>query len=310
MTTRMTLIAFLLTTLSFNDWHWQTVAMAQVPIPPEALKKPYTFDFHGRKIEDTYSWMKDKKDPEVIDYLKAENSYRETITNRLRSFEETLYNEMLSHIKQTDLGVPVQDNGYWYYSRTEEGKQYPYYCRKKGSLETPEEVLLDVNALAEGKKFLSAQPRGASDDSRLYAYVTDTTGFREYYLSIKDLSTGKLLEDAFVKSAGFCWAGDNKSIFYVTEDSAKRPHKLYRHTIGESLDKDVLVYEEKEEHLHRFHCVRRLLGEGEVWSSRPARDRGRFGRWITDRRDAELAARRLQSRAPSRAVRRCRQHDA
>ena len=247
MTTRMTLIAFLLTTLSFNDWHWQTVAMAQVPIPPEALKKPYTFDFHGRKIEDPYSWLKDKKDPEVIDYLKAENSYRETITNRLRSFEETLYNEMLSHIKQTDLGVPVQDNGYWYYSRTEEGKQYPYYCRKKGSLETPEEVLLDVNALAQGKKFLSAQPRGASDDSRLYAYVTDTTGFREYYLSIKDLSTGKLLEDAFVKSAGFCWAGDNKSIFYVTEDSAKRPHKLYRHTIGESLDKDVLVYEEKDE---------------------------------------------------------------
>jgi oligopeptidase B len=220
---------------------------AQEPGPPIAPTQTYAFDFHGTTISDPYFWMKDKKNPDVIRYLEAENAYRESITDSLRPFEEKLYNEMLSHIKQTDLGVPVRENGYWYYSRTEEGKQYPYYCRKKGSMEADEEVLLDVNALAEGKKFLSAQPRGPSDDGRLYAYATDTTGFREYYLSIKDLTTGKLLEDAFVKAAGFSWASDNKSIFYVTEDSAKRPHKLYRHVIGEPRDKDVLIYEEKDE---------------------------------------------------------------
>ena len=244
--TRM-LMTFLSTVFATIFCSLQNSATAQEQKPPVAPIKPYTFDFHGTKIDDPYFWMKDKKNPEVIRYLDAENAYRESITDSLRPFEEKLYNEMLSHIKQTDLGVPVRNNGYWYYSRTEEGKQYLYYCRKKGSMEGDEQVLLDVNALAEGKKFLSAQPRGASDDGQLYAYATDTTGFREYYLSIKDLSTGKLLEDAFVKAAGFCWAGDDKTIFYVTEDSAKRPYRLYRHVIGEALDKDVLVYEEKDE---------------------------------------------------------------
>jgi oligopeptidase B len=243
----MKLISFLMTALTLTGSPLTTAASAQEPPPPIAAKKPYTFEFHGTKIDDPYFWMKDKENPEVISYLEAENAYRESITKSLRPFEETLYNEMLSHIKQTDLGVPVRDNGFWYYSRTEEGKQYPFYCRKKGNLDAQEEVLLDVNALAQGKKFLSAQPRGVSDDSRLYAYATDTTGFREYYLSIKDLATGKLVEDAFVKVAGFCWSEDNKTIYYVTEDAAKRPYQLYRHVLGESRDKDVLVYEEKDE---------------------------------------------------------------
>jgi oligopeptidase B len=215
--------------------------------PPIAPVKPHQFEFHGQKMEDPYAWLKDKKNPEVIKYLNEENAYREAFTKHLKPFEEKLYNEMLSHIKQTDLGVPVVENGYWYYVRTEEGKQYPIFCRKKGTLESAEEVLLNVNKLAEGQKFLSAQPAGASDDTQLYAYLTDTTGFREYYLSIKDLKTGKLLEDKFVKVAGFEWGSDNKTIFYVTEDEAKRPHKLFRHIIGQPKEKDVLVYEEKDE---------------------------------------------------------------
>ncbi len=246
-TMRTTRTALLLIALFFTLLDATKAAWLEEPTLPIAPKRPHTFDFHGKKIEDPYFWMKDKKDPDVIRYLEAENAYRELITKPLRPFEETLYNEMLSHIKQTDLDVPVQDNGYWYYSRTEEGKQYRFYCRKKGDLDSPEEVLLDVNSLAQGKKFLSAQPRGASDNSLLYAYITDTTGFREYYLSIKDLSNGKLLEDAFVKIAGFCWASDNKSIYYVTEDAAKRPYQLYRHIIGEARDRDVLVYEERDE---------------------------------------------------------------
>ena len=239
----LALLALLLSLASFNPIAAQEKQLKS----PVAGLKPYQFDFHGQKIDDPYAWMKDKKNPDVITYLNAENAYREELTSHLKPFEEKLYKEMLSHIKQTDLGVPTRDNGYWYYSRTEEGKQYPYYCRKKGELTAAEEILLDVNKLAEGQKFLSAQPSGVSDDGTRYAYLTDTTGFREYYLSIKDLQTGKLLEDKLTKIAGFTWAADGKSVFYVVEDAAKRPHKLFRHQIGEPLTKDVLVYEEKDE---------------------------------------------------------------
>jgi oligopeptidase B len=230
---------------------------AQVPETPVAPTKPYSFDFHGKRIEDPYFWMKDKKNSEVIKYLNSENAYREYQTAHLKPFEEKLYNEALSHIKQTDLSVPTRNNGYFYYSRTETGKQYPIYCRKKGSLDATEEVYLDVNELAKGQKFLSAVPLGASDDNKLLAFMTDTTGFREYYLSIKDLGTGRLIEDKLCKIASFSWAGDAKTVFYVTEDAAKRAHKLYRHTLGEPKEKDVLVYEEKDE-LYRLRIGRTL----------------------------------------------------
>jgi oligopeptidase B len=223
--------------------------------PPVAPTKPFSFDFHGQKIEDPYHWLKDKANPETIQYIKSENAYREGLTKELKPFEDKLYREMLSHIKQTDLSVPVRDNGYWYYSRTEEGKQYPIYCRKQGSLTGAEEILIDVNKLAEGQKFLSVRPVGASDDGNLYAYLTDTTGFREYYLSVKDLRTGKRLEDKFVKVSDVEWAGDNKTLFYVMEDAAKRPHKLFRHVVGQPKDKDVLIFEEKDE-LYRLSVGR------------------------------------------------------
>ncbi|HMF15015.1 MAG TPA: S9 family peptidase [Gemmataceae bacterium] len=233
------------------------IAQDTAPKPPVAPTKPYELDFHSQKIDDPYFWLKDKKNPETIRYIEAENAYREAITKHLKPFEEKLYKEILSHIKQTDLDVPARNNGFWYYTRTLEGKQYPIYCRKKDILDAAEEVLLDVNQLAEGRKFMSANPVGVSDDTRFYAFETDTTGFREYYLSIKDLASGKLLEDTFVKitESGFQWANDNRTIFYVTEDAAKRPHKLYRHVIGEPKEKDVLVYEEKDE-LYRLGISR------------------------------------------------------
>jgi oligopeptidase B len=223
--------------------------------PPVAPTKPYSFDFHGKKIDDPYHWIKEKTNPEVIEYIKSENAYREALTEHLKPFEAKLYREMLSHIKQTDLSVPVRDHGYWYYSRTQEGKQYPIFCRKPGSLDGAEEILLDVNKLAEGKKFLSVRPIGPSDDGKLYAYLTDVTGFREYYLSVKDLKTGKLLEDKFVKVSDVEWAGDNQTLFYVTEDAAKRPHQLFHHTVGEPKEKDKLVYDEKDE-LYRLSVSR------------------------------------------------------
>jgi oligopeptidase B len=230
-------------------------AQGPAPVPPVAPTKPHHFDFHGKKVEDPYAWLKDKKNSETIKYIEAENAYRKALTKHLEPLEKKLYEEMLSHVKQTDLDVPVRENGFWYYSRTEKGKQYPIYCRKKGSLDGKEEVLLDVNELAKGRKFLSAFPLGPSDDGRLYAFMTDTTGFREYFLSIKDLSTGKVIEDRFAKIAGFTWSGDDKTVFYVTEDAAKRPHALYRHVLGEPREKPVLVYEEKDE-LYRLRIGR------------------------------------------------------
>ncbi len=214
--------------------------------PPVAPTRPFTYEFQGRSISDPYHWLKEKANPEVIAYIKSENAYRESLTKSLKPFEDRLYKEMLSHIKQTDLSVPVRDNGYWYYSRTVEGKQYPIFCRKAGSLTGPEDILLDVNQLAAGKRFMSVRPVGASDDGRLYAYLTDVTGFREYYLSVKDLRTGRVLEDNFVKVSDVEWAGDNRTLFYVIEDAAKRPYKLFRHVVGQPKARDVSLYEEKD----------------------------------------------------------------
>jgi oligopeptidase B len=222
-------------------------ALGQVPPVPSAPRKPHSITLHGDVIEDPYFWLREKKNPETIAYLEAENAFTEAAMKPTLELQATLYKEYLSRIKQTDLSVPVFERGYWLYSKTIEGKQYSVHCRKKGTLDAAEEVILDVNALAEGHKFMSARPAGTSDDGNLLAFLSDTTGFREYFISIKDLKTGKLLEDRFVKATNVAWAADNKTLFYVTEDAAKRPHKLWRHTIGEPKERDILVYEEKDE---------------------------------------------------------------
>ena len=215
--------------------------------PPVANKVPHKIELHGDTRSDDYFWLKDKKNPDVIKHLEAENAYTTATTKRTEKLRDTLYKEMLGRIKQTDRAVPVRENGYWYYSRTEEGKQYPIYCRKKKTLEAAEEVILDGNDLAKGEKFLSVGQRKVSDDGNLLAYTTDTTGFREYELSVKDLRTGKVVESKFVKAPGVEWAADNKTLFYLTEDDAKRAHKVWRHTVGQPKDKDVQLYEEKDE---------------------------------------------------------------
>jgi oligopeptidase B len=152
---------------------------------------------------------------------------------------------MLGRIKQTDLSVPYRDRGFYYYSRTEEGKQYPIYCRKQGSLEAGEQVLLDLNQLAEGKSFMSLGEFDVTDDGGLLAYSTDETGFREYVLEVKDLGTGQLLPLRIEHSSGAAWSADGKWLYYVTEDQAKRPYRLWRHPLG--TDRHDLVYEETDE---------------------------------------------------------------
>jgi oligopeptidase B len=223
-----------------------TPADAHAPEPPVAKKQPKVTDIHGLKLVDDYYWLRDKQNPEVKAYLDAENAYADAYMKSTEAFQQKLYDEMLSRIKQTDVNVPYRDGDYFYYSRTEQGKQYPIIARKKGSLDAPEQVLLDVNELAKGQSFMSLGAITVSDDGNLLAYSTDNTGFRQYTLHVRDLRTGRDLPDHAEKVGSVAWAGDNKTIFYTVEDPAKRQYRLYKHTAG-AAGADHLVYEEKDE---------------------------------------------------------------
>lgn len=222
-------------------------------IPPVAEKQPKVDTIHGDKRVDDYFWLREKANPKVVEYLQAENAYAEQMLASTKPLQEKLYQEMLGRIKQTDLSVPYRDGEYFYYSRTEEGKQYSIYCRKKGSLEAPEEITLNLNELAKGHKFMGLSAYSVSDDGNLLAYSLDSTGFRQYTLYIKDLRTGQLFSDKVDKTVSVIWAGDNKTLFYTVEDHAKRPYRLYCHTLG--ANSDALIYEEKDE-LFRFYTDR------------------------------------------------------
>jgi oligopeptidase B len=215
-------------------------------MPPVAKKDPKVFEKFGDKRVDDYFWLREKTNPAVIDYLKVENAYTESVLDGLKGFRETLYKDMLSRIKETDENVPYRKGDYFYYSRTVEGKQYPIYARKKGSLTAPEEIMLEVNELAVGKPFFAVGSMSTSPDGKWLAYSTDTTGFRQYTLNFKNLETGKTLDDKIVRVTSVAWANDNKTVFYVTEDATtKRSDKLFRHKLGEQ--NDPMLFEEKDE---------------------------------------------------------------
>jgi oligopeptidase B len=215
--------------------------------PPVAKKVSKTTVVNGVTMVDNYYWMREKSNPEVKAYLEAENVYTDAVMKPTEALQRKLYGEMLSRIKETDTEVPYKDGAYFYYSRTEAGKQYSIFCRKKGSLKAREEVILDVNELAKGQKFMSLGGFAPSEDGNLLAYVTDNTGFRQYTLAVKDLRTGKLLPDHAERVDAFVWSRDGKTMFYVMEDAvAKRPYRLYRHAVG-TAGPDTLAYEEADE---------------------------------------------------------------
>ena len=214
--------------------------------PPVTEKKPKITEINGDRLVDNYFWLREKTNANVIAHLEAENAYTATVMKPTEALQEKLYNEILSHIKQTDTNVPYRWGNHFYYTRTVEGKQYPIYCRKQGSLEAAEEILLDVNEMAKGQKFMSIGSFAPSDDGNLLAYSTDNTGYRQYTLHIKNLKTGELLAENIERVDNVAWATDNKTIFYVTEDAVtKRSDKFFRHVLGS--DKYDLVYEEKDE---------------------------------------------------------------
>jgi len=220
---------------------------SSVPAPPVAKKEPKVTEINGHKLVDNYYWLREKKNPEVKAYLDAENAYTDTVMKPTEPLQKKLYDEMLSRIKETDVEVPYKEGGYFYYLRTEAGKQYGIRCRKKGSLDAPEEIVLDVNELAKGQAFMSLGAFDVSDDGNLLAYTTDNTGFRQFTLAVKDLRTGKLLADHVERVDSIAWANDNKTIFYTVEDEvSKRSYRMYRHEAGTS-GPDNLIYEEKDE---------------------------------------------------------------
>jgi oligopeptidase B len=224
--------------------------------PPVAKQVEHISVWHGEKVNDPFFWLREKSNPEVIKYLEAENAYTEAMTADLQPFAAALYQEMLGHIKQTDLSVPTRRGPYYYYSRVQEGKQYPIQCRKKASGDgsfddkAAEEVLLDLNELAKDVKFLSLGAFAVSDDANLLAYTTDTTGYRQYRLYVKDLRTGTLLPDSSERVTSLQWCADNRTLFYTTEDPVtKRSNLLWRHPLG---DESELAYTEKD----RLYTIR------------------------------------------------------
>jgi len=214
-----------------------------VKIVPKRLEK----DGHVRV--DNYYWLKERENPEVIDFLKKENEYTKAVMAHTEALEKTVFQEIKGRIKQTDLSVPYKLDDYFYYTRYEDGKEYPIYCRKKGSLDGPEEIMLDANTLAEGHEFLSVDTRAVSFGQDILAYAVDTKGRRFYTIYFKDLKTGELLKDVITNVTGnMDWANDNRTLFYSRQDpTTLRSYQIYRHVLGTEPSEDQLVYEETDD---------------------------------------------------------------
>ena len=220
--------------------------------PPEAKKIETLLEKHGDKRIDNYYWLNDREDPEVIQYLEAENKYTKETLKHTEDFQKRLYDEMIGRIKQTDESVPYKSNGFWYYTRFEEKKEYPIYCRKKDLLDNAEELLLDVNVLAEGNAYMDVAGMSISADNKILAYGTDTLSRRIYTIYFKNLETGELLNDTIENTTGGCsWAADNEHVFYsVKDEQTLRSFQIYRRKLGIK-DSD-LVFEEKDETFNAF----------------------------------------------------------
>jgi oligopeptidase B len=221
--------------------------------PPVAPRKPKVITRHGDRRVDPYAWLREKSNPEVIAYLDAENLHTNEVMKPLEGFRDSLYREILSRIKETDESVPYRRHGYWYYVREVEGLQYPIYCRRKGTMEAPEEVILDMNQLAHGHAYTSVGMIDVSPDASKLAYTVDFIGYRQYTLHVKDLTTGEILRETAVRVTSTAWAGDNRTLFFVQEhETTKRSYQLHRLAIG--VPENVLVYEEGDERFDMIVC--------------------------------------------------------
>jgi oligopeptidase B len=221
---------------------------AITPEPPAATRVPRTEELHGDRRVDEYFWLRNREDPEVIAYLEAENRYTEAVMSATEPLQERLFAEMRGRIKETDLSVPERLDGWLYYSRTREGAQYPIYCRRPVDGEAAEEILLDVNPLAEGHAYFRLGALEVSPDHRLLAYAADTSGAEAFTVYVKELATGALLPETLTNASPcLAWANDSRTLFYVVLDEARRPCRLFRHALGTNPAEDALVHFEPDE---------------------------------------------------------------
>jgi oligopeptidase B len=223
--------------------------MSDTITPPVAPKKDTVLEKHGDKRVDPYFWLNERENPEVINYLNAENEYYQKMTAHTKDFQKDLFEEMKSRIKEDDESVPYLYNGYYYNTRFEKGKEYPIYTRRKGTLSAPEEILFDCNELAKGYSYFKLVGLNVSLDNKWVSFATDVVGRRMYTLQIKNLETGVIQSDKITNVTGNCvWANDNKTLFYTTQDlKTLRSDKIFKHVLGQDVSKDMMVYFEKDE---------------------------------------------------------------
>ncbi len=215
--------------------------------PPKIEKIKKVLTIHGDTRVDNYYWLNERENPHVIKYLEEENAYLEKAMKHTEKLQDKLFNEIVGRIKQTDESVPYYDNGYYYYSRFEQGKEYPIYCRKKINLAAAEEIMLNVNEIAASHEFCQVVGLAVSEDNRFLSFGVDTVSRRKYIIHFKDLSSGAILAETIHNTTGEAvWANDNKTVFYVTKDSTLRAEKIYRHTLGTNPTNDILIYHEKD----------------------------------------------------------------
>ncbi len=224
-------------------------SQAQTIKPPVAKIIPHELTAHGHIRIDNYYWLNQREDSEVIAYLQAENAYKDAVMAHTKDLQETLFNEIVGRIKQTDMSVPYKDQGYYHYTRYEEGGEYPVFCRKKGSLDAEEEIVLNVNEMAKGYDYYSVAGYSTSSDNNLIAYGIDTVSRRLYTLYFKDLTTGKIFDEQIPNVSGrAAWANDNKTVFYTLKDTTTlRSYKIMKHVLGTDPSEDKIIYEEKDE---------------------------------------------------------------
>jgi oligopeptidase B len=222
-------------------------------VAPAARVTPVELEKHGDVRVDNYFWLRERTNPEVIRYLEDENAYTDAMTAHTQPLQEVLYKEIVDRIKETDVSVPYKMDDYFYYDRFEAGKEYPIYCRKRGSLDAPEGIMLDVNAMAEGYEFFNVRGFKISSGQDIAAYPVDTAGRRIYTIHFKDLTSGETLPDVIPYVTGnMAWANDNKTLFYTKQDPVTlRPFRVYKHALGADPSKDELVYEETDD---TFNC--------------------------------------------------------
>jgi len=272
-----------------------TPTPAAHPVPPVAARKPTSVTLHGELRTDDFAWLRDKTNPEVIAYLEAENAYTAAVMNETEALQQTLYDEMLARIKEDDSQVPVPRGDWFYYSRTETGKAYPIFCRKRRSDGAAEEVYFDQNEAAKPFEFYTLGALEVSPDHNYLALLVDTDGYEDFELQVKDLRTGAWLPDKMEKLGfGLAWASDNRTLLYCTTDAAKRSDQVWRHRLGDARNADASVYQDNDP-LFNVGVGRTRSGDFVVIQS------GSFTSsevWVLDAHAPEQPPRLVTARAP------------